>query len=197
VAFLPTQVQHLGWCVRARTLLPVVHQNLIESRQRQGMSNYIRPRRAGAIVFFTVALADRSSHLLVDEIDRLRSAVRKTMRARPVEILAWTVLPNKMHAIWRLPNGDSDYATRWRQIKTRFSMDLPPQPRSDSKVRRNERGIWQRRFWEHHIRGPEDLRTHLKFCFESPRVDGWTDDASSWPYCSRWHALQEKTQHVA
>lgn len=76
------------------------------------MSTYRRPRRPGATIFFTVALADRRSDLLVREIDRLRDAVRQTRRERPFGIEAWVVLPDHMHCIWTMPEDDADYSTR-------------------------------------------------------------------------------------
>lgn len=73
------------------------------------MSEYLRPRVPGAYVFFTVALADRGSRLLVEEVERLRAAVRDTMRERPFRVDAWVVLPDHLHAVWTLPEGDADY----------------------------------------------------------------------------------------
>ncbi len=55
------------------------------------MSNYRRPKIEGARVFFTVALAQRGSSFLVDEIVRLREAVRVTKAERPFEIDAFVV----------------------------------------------------------------------------------------------------------
>jgi putative transposase len=88
------------------------------------MSDYIRPRVPGACVFFTVALAERGSRLLVEEIDRLRAAVREAMAERPFRIDAWVVLPDHLHAVWTLPEGDADYLVRWKLIKARFTMSL-------------------------------------------------------------------------
>ena len=85
-----------------------------------GMSSYIRPNVTGARVFFTVALAHRGSSLLVDEITHLREAVRTTRYDRPFEIDAFVVLPDHIHAVWTLPQGDRDYGTRRGAIKARF-----------------------------------------------------------------------------
>lgn len=85
------------------------------------MSQYARPKMPGASVFFTVNLADRESDLLVREIEVLRQAVRVTRHERPFEIGAWVVLPNHMHCVWRLPDGDSDFSTRMAAIKARFT----------------------------------------------------------------------------
>jgi len=86
-----------------------------------GMSNCIRPAVPGACVFFTVALADRGSRLLVDEIGLLRRAVARTRVERPFQIDAWVVLPDHLHCVWTLPEGDADFSTRWGAIKARFT----------------------------------------------------------------------------
>lgn len=111
------------------------------------MPGYRRPFVPGATVFFTVNLETRGAHLLIEEVDRLREAVRHVRAARPFGIDAWVVLPDHMHAVWTLPEGDADVATRWAAIKSRFSCGLPDGPRRASHVARREKGVWQRRFW--------------------------------------------------
>jgi hypothetical protein len=70
------------------------------------MPNYRRPAFSPSPVFFTVCLADRSSTALLDHLDVLREAVRVVLKDRPFDILAWVVLPDHMHAVWRLPYAD-------------------------------------------------------------------------------------------
>lgn len=148
------------------------------------MPNYVRPTVKGATVFFTVALADRSSDLLVSEVERLRQAVRVTWLERPFAIDAWVVLPDHLHCVWTLPEGDRDFATRWRLIKTRFSRELPKGSLRRSHITRNERGLWQRRYWEHHIRDDEDYRVHIRYCWLNPVKHGLVDRPEDWPYSS-------------
>lgn len=148
------------------------------------MANYRRPRIDGACIYFTVNLADRGSDLLVREIDRLRWAVGATRRDMPFGVAAWVVLPDHMHCIWRLPDADRDFPTRWRLIKSRFSKDLPKGRLRPSHLSRNERGIWQRRYWEHHIRGQRDLDAHLDYCRWNPVKHGLVTRPEDWPYSS-------------
>jgi putative transposase len=148
------------------------------------MSNYHRPLVPGATVFFTVTLADRSSDLLVREIGLLRDAFRRTLEQQPFRMDAIVVLPEHLHAILTLPATDADYATRWRQIKSRFSRRLPKGRLRNSHIARAERGIWQRRFWEHHIRDAEDYREHIAYCWHNPVKHGLVERASDWPYSS-------------
>ena len=88
------------------------------------MSNYRRVRRSGGTFFFTVALQTRGSNVLVEHVEVLRQAVAQTQPERPFEVDAWVVLPDHLHAVWTLPEGDTDYSTRWSAIKARFSRDI-------------------------------------------------------------------------
>lgn len=148
------------------------------------MANYIRPKVTGASIFFTVALAERGSGLLVHHVDLLRDAVRRTRAERPFAIDAFVVLPDHLHAVLTLPAGDGDFSTRWRVIKARFSMGVPRGPLRPSHARRGERGIWQRRFWEHHIRDEQDLQAHLRYCWTNPVRHGLVERPEDWPFSS-------------
>ncbi len=148
------------------------------------MSRYQRPKIPGAMVFFTVALADRRSDLLVREVGMLRQAVRATRAERPFAIDAWVVLPDHMHCVWTLPEGDADFSVRWSIIKARFSRAMPPVERRRSHEARREHGIWQRRFWEHHIRDEADYRAHVRYCWINPVKHGLVERPEDWPYSS-------------
>ncbi|SHI88876.1 REP-associated tyrosine transposase [Wenxinia saemankumensis] len=148
------------------------------------MPRYLRPRLTGVPIFFTVALAERGGTLLVDEVARLRAAVRATKAERPFAIAAWVVLPDHLHCIWELPAGDRDYPTRWRLIKSRFSTGLPKGRIRPSHAARGERGIWQRRYWEHHIRDEADLAAHVRYCEGNPVKHGLVGVPEAWPYSS-------------
>src|SRR4051794_21842613 len=123
---------------------------------------YRRSNLAGATYFFTVNLADRQSQLLTEQIDVLRNAMRKIRQSHPFDIIAMVVLPDHLHAIWRLPEGDADFPLRWALIKAAFSREMPKIEviRHSRKLKR-ERGIWQRRYWEHLIRDDDDLEKHV------------------------------------
>lgn len=148
------------------------------------MSRYIRPRASGASIFFTAALHDRSARLLVEEVDRLRWAVAKTRMERPFAIDAFVVLPDHLHCVWTLPAGDADYSTRWRLIKARFSQGFGPVSRRDATLRRQDRGVWRRRFREHHLRSESDLAAHIGYCWANPVKHGLVERPEDWPYSS-------------
>jgi len=147
------------------------------------MANYRRHRAAGGTYFFTVAIARRHLGFLVRHIDHLKAALRKEMTRAPFEILGFVVLPDHLHAIWRLPDGDADYSGRWRRIKADFSRAIPKgEPVSNSRQAKGERGIWQRRFWEHTIRDDEDLRRHLDYVHFNPVKHGHVRRVADWPH---------------
>ena len=155
------------------------------------MPNYRRDRTPGGTWFFTACLRDRTSALLVEEIELLRDAVRQTKSKMPFDSVAWVVMPDHLHAIWTLPEGDNDYPNRWKSIKGRFSRRLPDREGWRRRaVRPREKGIWQNRYWEHRIRGIEDLRTHLRYCYLNPVKHGLVPRAESWPYSSLHRDLQ-------
>jgi putative transposase len=149
------------------------------------MTAYRRNFVPGGTFFFTVALEDRRARLLVDFIHVLRMAFRETRRRHPFAIDAIVVLPDHLHTIWTLPEDDTDYATRWRLIKSGFSHRLPVrEPISDSRRARGERGIWQRRYWEHTIRDDRDCETHFDYIHFNPVKHGYVDNAADWPHSS-------------
>ncbi len=148
------------------------------------MPNYRCSRIPGGCFFFTVNLLERRGNdLLTRRIALLRNAVRRVRRTRPFTIDAWVVLPDHLHCVWTLPPDDDDFSTRWRLIKSAFARALPPTERL-SAVRRNlgERGILQRRFWEHAIRDDADFAAHVDYVHFKPVKHGHVQHVSDWPY---------------
>jgi putative transposase len=149
------------------------------------MANYRRAFIAGASWFFTVNLLNRSQCLLVEHVGALREAVRETRRRFPFDIDAMVVLPDHIHAVWTLPEGDCDFPSRWRLIKTRLSRSIAPgEPLSMSRRIRGERGIWQRRYWEHLIRDERDYAHHIDYCWFNPVKHGLVANVEDWPFSS-------------
>ena len=149
------------------------------------MTSYRRNRVPGATYFFTVNLLDRRSRLLCDQIDALREAVRQVRGCAPFHIDAWVVLPEHMHCVWTLPDGDTDFSSRWRAIKSAFSRSVAGvERRSASRAGKGERGIWQRRFWEHTIRDDRDYAAHVDYVHFNPVKHGLVAGAQDWPYSS-------------
>jgi putative transposase len=155
------------------------------------MPRYVRAKIKGSVFFFTVVLAKRPSNLLLDQIDRLRQVYRTIQQRRPFETIAVCVLPDHVHTLWALPEGDNDFSMRWSLIKSGFSRGLDPMPRSASKVGKREKGIWQRRYWEHAIRDDADLERHVDYIHFNPVKHGHVTRVADWPHSS-FHQYVER-----
>jgi putative transposase len=149
------------------------------------MPDYRRNRVRGRTFFFTVNLLDRRSDLLVTQIGILREAVARVRAKAPFRIDAWVVLPDHMHCLWTLPHGDADFPGRWRAVKIAFVKGLPAnEARSPVVTSRGERGIWQRRYWEHTIRDERDFAAHMDYTHFNPVKHGLVEHPADWPYSS-------------
>jgi putative transposase len=149
------------------------------------MPNYRRAFVPGGCWFFTATLLDRRSSLLTDQIHVLRDATRRTQARFPFDIDAMVVLPDHIHAVWTLPAGDSDFSMRWRLIKAQVAKAIPKHERlSPVRRSRGERGIWQRRFWEHLIRDERDYSRHVEYCYINPMKHGLVSSVRDWPFSS-------------
>lgn len=149
------------------------------------MSSYRRSKVPGGTYFFTARLHDPRSDLLLREIGHLRAAFRATKTRYPFTIDAIVILPSVIHTVWTLPDDDANYSVRWSMLKGLFSKGLPmPQTRTATQIKRNEKGIWQRRFWEHLIRDQQDFRAHVAYVHAAPVQTGLVSHATRWPHSS-------------
>jgi putative transposase len=156
----------------------------VVSNRRTAIPDYRRHRVPGGTYFFTVNLLERRGNdLLTRHIDALRASVRTVHRVHPFTIDAWVVLPDHLHCVWTLPPGDDAFSMRWRVIKTIFARSLTMRERRSEVRRRNgERGIWQRRFWEHAIRDDEDFAAHVDYVHFNPVKHGYVAHVAEWPH---------------
>jgi putative transposase len=113
-------------------------------------------------------------------------------RRRPFTIEAIVILPDHLHCIWTLPSGDADFSSRWHDIKARFAAQISRGERlSARRLRKGERGIWQRRFWEHVIRDECDYERHVDYIHYNPVKHGQVTRVADWPYSS-FHRYVER-----
>ena len=130
---------------------------------------YRRSDIKGASYFFTVNLNNRKTRLLVDYIEALRSSFTHVKQRHPFTIDAIVVMPDHLHAVLTLPHNDNNYATRWMLIKSAFTRNIPKHEIiSPSRASKRERGIWQRRYWEHLIRDEHDYQSHIDYIHYNP-----------------------------
>jgi len=137
-----------------------------------------------APIFFTVNLLQRHSNtLLIDHIQVFRHAVKTVKSKYPFKIHAWVILPEHTHCILELPPDDADYASRWRLIKSHFSKNIAKtEYQSEVRIKRKERGIWQRRYWAHLIMDEKDYRAHMDYVHINPLKHGLVSSVKDWPY---------------
>lgn len=139
---------------------------------------YRRNRLPGGSYFFTVTLSDRGSDLLISQVDLLRMAFSEARARRPYFIDAIVILPEHLHTVWTLPQGDDDYPGRWRAIKAGFTRLLR------RRFGREVPSPWQSRYWEHTIREEDDYARHVDYIHRNPVKHGYVDRVSDWPYSS-------------
>lgn len=147
------------------------------------MVAYRRAWVPGGTFFFTVTLANRRADTLTAHVDLLREAFRTTHRQRPFVVEAIVILPDHLHALWTLPPGDADYATRWQTIKTHFTRAMAqrgPLPRHAN----GEPRVWQRRYWEHTIQDERDWARHVDYIHFNPVKHGHVRRVADWPHSS-------------
>ncbi len=152
------------------------------------MSDYRRAYCEGGTYFFTVVTYRRQPIFLDEEaIGLLKQCLKMVMALHPFTIDAIVILPEQLHCIWTLPDGDFDFSTRWKKIKAGFTRDYSPSPvsrLSQSMREKGEKGIWQRRFWEHMIRDQEDFNRHCDYIHYNPVKHGLVRSVAEWKHSS-------------
>ena len=148
------------------------------------MVRYRRNFVAGGTYFFTATLVDRTSHALVRHVDALRASFRATRRAHPFAIDPIVILPDHLHIVMTLPEGDADFPTRWQLIKRRFTAAVVKAGASIRRHPNGEHALWQRRFWEHTIRDDRDFERHVDYIHINPVKHGLVTRVRDWPHSS-------------
>jgi putative transposase len=159
------------------------------------MPEYRRAYLKGGTYFFTVVTFKRIPVFRnAPEIQFFNDCIKATMQNYPFRIDAIVILPDHVHTIWTMPEEDSDFSTRWRLIKKRFSRQyscLNPSLISESVVKKQKQSIWQKRFWEHLIRDEEDFNRHCDYIHYNPVKHGLVKSPDTWEYTS-YHQFVSK-----
>ena len=151
------------------------------------MSEYRRSYIPGGTYFFTVKTLNRRP-ILIETPYRtaLRQAIIDVRSKLPFESIAWVLLPDHLHTIWRLPETDVNFSLRWSLIKQYVTRECTERtqtrPTIRSRLKRGEGAIWQRRFWEHVIRDDTDFRHHIDYIHYNPVKHGYVKRPSDWKY---------------
>ena len=149
---------------------------------------YRRVKIEGRTYFFTLATHNRRPFLCdPSNVELVRQAFRYTIQRHPMEIDAFVLLPDHLHSIWTLPEGDHNFSMRWRLVKSHFSRHCQDKYGgivSASRQGKRERAFWQRRFWEHMIRDDEDFVKHVEYIHYNPVKHGLVNAPKDWEYSS-------------
>jgi putative transposase len=152
------------------------------------MPNFRRRYRPGGTYFFT-QVADQRRPILTSDLGRrvLRQAIEATRNRWPFEIEAWVLLPDHLHAIWKLPPEDDDYSRRWAFLKKEFTKAYltaggEEAPVTPGRARDGRRGVWQPKFWEHTIRDQRDYERHFHYLHFNPVKHGLVEMLCEYPY---------------
>lgn len=154
------------------------------------MPQYRRSLIEGGTFFFTVVTFNRAPILTGEEARNLLHAAWLDVTGRfPFRTVAVCLLPDHLHCIWSLPDGDRDFSLRWKEIKRLFTKGYlqqvgPGEERNESRLKKGEAAIWQRRFWEHTIRDEQDLNRHLDYIHFNPVKHGLVKSVAEWPWSS-------------
>lgn len=160
------------------------------------MPNYIRAKFERGYYFFTVVTYHRK-RLFIEKTARhlLSQALTKTQSRHPFEVIAICLLPDHLHCVWKLPQGDADFSTRWSSIKGIFSREyIRANPQKQAQLSRANKGevcIWQQRFWEHQIRDERDLQKHIDYIHYNPVKHGLVKSAENWPWSTYHRYIKE------
>ena len=154
------------------------------------MTNYRRLRQPGGTYFFTLVTFNRKP-ILTSPICReiLRNAWINVQLKHPFETVAVCLMPEHIHTIWRLPEGDVNYSMRWNEIKRHFTHEYLRQididdERNESRIKRREQAVWQRRYWEHTFFDEDDLNTHIDYIHYNPVKHGLAERVDDWAWSS-------------
>lgn len=148
----------------------------------------------GGMYFFTIVTYERRKLFeREDNIELLKNAMEYVRQRHPFITIAQVILPDHMHAIWELPENDSDYPMRWYLIKSHFSRnygrlsgELP-----SIRINKGEKTVWQRRYWEHFIRNESDLDNHIDYIHYNPVHHGLVKTPSEWGHSTFFQYVQE------
>jgi putative transposase len=152
------------------------------------MPNFRRSYTPGGTYFFTAVTHERRAILTTDLGRRcLREAIAAEQNRAAFELFAIVLLPDHLHTVWVLPEGDADYSTRWRRIKTRFTRQFLKGGGEEggttrNRLRHQERAVWQHRFWEHTVRDEDDLQRCVDYVHWNPVKHGLVERVRDYPW---------------
>ena len=154
------------------------------------MPDYRRNYVPGGTFFFTCVTYRRRPILATDLGRRcLRAAIKTVRREHKFSIVAVVLLPDHLHTVWTLPPGDDAYPLRWMRIKEEFTNQWlagggTELAQTESRIKHRQRGVWQKRYWEHTVRDEDDLKRCVDYTHWNPRKHGLVPRVRDWKWSS-------------
>jgi len=162
------------------------------------MPNYKRYYEENYYIFITV-VTYRRNKILINNIEKLRESFKKAKNKYQFEIFGIVILPDHFHILLK-PEIANEFSKIIGSIKSSFtkiiSKDCIDNDISVSRIKRKEKGVWQRRFYEHTIRNEEELYGYLDYIHYNPVKHGYVKNVRDWEYSSfhkfvkqRWYEI--------
>ncbi len=147
--------------------------------------NYRRAHIENSKIFITIVTSKRRP-ILIENIDILRDSFKQAKGNLKFEIDAIVILPDHLHMIIQ-PNENKTYPDIIKRIKVNFSRNIDATKIEDyeesaSRKTKNEKDIWQRRYWEHTITDEKDLHSCIDYIHFNPVKHGLVKQAKEWKY---------------
>jgi len=153
------------------------------------MSNYRRAYLENSYIFITIVTYKRNP-ILINNMEILKSSYKKVRDKFCFEVFGIVVLPDHIHMIIK-PEITKEYPVIIKSIKSDFSRNIDEKQiekvrkyLTESKIKKKEKGVWQRRYWEYTIRNEEDLYKHLDYIHWNPVKHGYVENVRDWKYSS-------------
>jgi len=160
---------------------------------------YRRSTTKGATFFFTIVTHERRTILCHESnVSLLKEAFQSIMERHPFTVEAFVLLPDHLHCIWTLPENDSNFSMRWRQIKSHFSRQCREEfkgRQTTARLDKGEQAVWQRRYWEHQIRDDDDFIRHVEYIHYNPVKHGLTKTPKLWPHSTFLRFVKQGLYH--
>lgn len=147
--------------------------------------NYKRLFINGTYVFLTIVTYNRKK-FLIDNVNLLKEAFSESKNFFNFEIFAICILPEHFHIILN-PENINDYPKIIKSIKYNFSNNINAVGLASPTYgyeNKREKGIWQRRYYEHTIKDEEDLNKHLDYIHYNPVKHNYVSIVNDWKYSS-------------
>ncbi len=124
-------------------------------------------------------------NIFIDNIELLRHAFKNAKQFFNFEIIAICVLSDHIHVILN-PKNIEEYSKIITSIKYYFSKNynVGVETPTYGYVNKGEKGIFQRRFFEHTITSEEELNNQINYIHYNPVKHGLVNKVKDWPYSS-------------